>query len=189
MKFRTFLLLLLSVGLSLRASLAQSQMSDVTTSFRCPVAVPNGSEPPPGEPPTNKAFGWMAERNREGDTLLLATTLHDLPQSRHGNGKLWTILPDRPHWVGERQMYMEWWKSVAGRLTITGRRLDGPAGPLHAEENRRALTVQDGIAQDGISRVMLGVIFLSEGCWEVTGKIDDIGDSALTFVVEIRFPE
>jgi len=34
----------------------------------------------------------------------------------------------------------------------------------------------------------LVMIFPTQGCWEITGKIYDIDDSTLTFVVEVRVP-
>src|SRR5574340_1058117 len=94
MKFRPSMFFILSVwvGLSLTPSVAQSQRPDVPASFHCPVTVPNGNEPPSTPP------AWIAERNREGDTLLIADP-HSLRRFFHGNGKLWTILrPDGPRW-------------------------------------------------------------------------------------------
>ena len=119
MESRSSLLFLLPVlvGLSLTPSLAQTQKPDVAASFRCPVTVPNSNEPPNSEPPSEFP-AWVAERNREGDTLVMAgtgpmlTSFWDVERNRegdallmaetrpmrtsfHGNGKLWTILPPR----------------------------------------------------------------------------------------------
>src|SRR5207249_7276156 len=93
MESKAYLLFLLPVlvGLSLTPSLAQTQKPNVGTSFRCPVTVPNSNEPPTSEPPSQFP-AWVAERNREGDTLLMAET-RPMRTSFHGNGKLWTILP------------------------------------------------------------------------------------------------
>jgi hypothetical protein len=63
-----------------------------------------------------------------------------------------------------------WWRVVSGRLQIEGRRLDGAARPLTAR-------VPDGYFDSGFQPV--GIVFPTEGCWEVTGRI---GDESLTFV-------
>jgi hypothetical protein len=199
MKFRTFLFFLLLVGFSLRPSLAQSQRPDRIASFRCPVTVPNGSEPPSAGPPS-KFPVWVAERNHQGDTLLV-NQMHGMKASFHGNGQLWTLLPPggarwgvAPNADGTpaRAMLMDWWKGNRGGLAITGRRLDGAAGPLHVGERGGVNVVpspwEDGI-RHGIRHETTGVIFPGEGCWEITGKIDDISDSVLTFVVNVRFPK
>ena len=194
MKFNASLLFLVSVllGLGVTPSLAQSQKPDVAASFRCPVTAPNSNEPPSSEPPS-KFPTWVAERNREGDTLLMAET-RPMRTSFHGNGKLWTILPPRvlrggafPEY-GElaREVQIDWWEMGRGLLTIKGTRLDGPAEPLHVERWGRWGPLRGA---DGTSHVMATVIFPTEGCWEITGKIYDIDDSALTFVVEVRVPK
>jgi hypothetical protein len=193
MESRSSLLFLLPVlvGLSVTPSLAQTQKPDAAASFRCPVTVPNSNEPPSSEPPS-KFPTWVAERNREGDTLLMAT--RPMRTSFHGNGKLWTILPPRvlrggafPEY-GElaREVQIDWWEMGRGLLTIKGTRLDGPAEPLHVEGWGRWGPLRGA---DGTSHVMATVIFPTEGCWEITGKIYDIDDSALTFVVEVRVPK
>jgi hypothetical protein len=184
MEFRTslFFLLLVSVGLSLTPSVAQSQKTDVP--FRCPVTSPNDSEPPPP--------AWIAERNREGDTLLLATN-----RATIGNGKLWaTLPPEGVFWITPSSKNsllwtrVHWWKGIRGRLTIEGKRLDGPAGPLQVGEEiisyRRLVHVP--VDPNRTGNQSTGVIFPSEGCWKITGKIDDVSASELTFVVEVRVP-
>jgi hypothetical protein len=121
----------------------------------CPVTVANGSVPP-GEGPSG-----------------------DVPQY-HGNGALWTALPAfgvvvaRPDEVGKKgdvDMKFGWWRGVKGRLTISGHRLDGAAGPVKAE-------IPGGYTATGFQAT--GIDFPTEGCWEVTGSV---GTSHLTFVV------
>jgi hypothetical protein len=238
MESRSSLLFLLPVlvGLSLTPCLAQTQKPDVAASFRCPVTVPNSNEPPNSEPPSEFP-AWVAERNREGDTLVMAgtgpmlTSFWDVERnpegdallmaetrpmrtSFHGNGKLWTILPPRVGASVERvslekygeqatAVQIDWWEMGRGLLVIKGTRLDGPAGPLRVEEWWRGPIPRGSLASvpnkpatppgfvraaDGISQVMATVIFPTQGCWEITGKIYDIDDSALTFVVEVRVP-
>lgn len=98
----------------------------------------------------------------------------------HGNGKLWTTLPAdgklliAPEKDGSLGWKFPWWRAVRGRLTITGRRLDAHADPLRA-------SIPGGYGETGFQAS--SVIFPNEGCWEITGRVDD---ADLTFVVEVR---
>jgi hypothetical protein len=117
----------------------------------CPVTHANGATPP-GEVPSIQ---------------------------NHGNGKLWTVL--WPHGVvvasGPHQVYADgsigmkfpWWRAVRGRLHIDGHRLDGTAPPLRVEMSDYGPT---GFQASGL-------IFPTQGCWEVTGRA---GPASLTFV-------
>ena len=123
----------------------------------CAVTVPNGNTPP------------HERRSR----------------FHHGNGKLWSGLwPDGTVVFkqggagfvledGSLAMKFWWWRSVKGKLTIEGRRLDGPAPPLRAR-------IPDGYNDTGFQATSL--IFPTEGCWEVTGKA---GEASLTFVTRV----
>ena len=67
-------------------------------------------------------------------------------------------------------------------LVITGRRLDGSAPPLMAD------TTPDGFNGNGSWTnnevfIMSGVVFPTEGCWEIGGKVRD---RQLTFVVAVK---
>jgi len=128
----------------------------------CPVTDPNGSTPP-GEQPS---------------------------PDQHGNGQIWTGLwpegkvvfePGGPGQVlpdGSLGMKWWWWRGVEGQLMIEGRRLDAPAPPLRAE-------IPEGYGEIGFQAA--GLIFPSEGCWEVTGSV---GEAELTFVtLVIKVPE
>ena len=94
----------------------------------------------------------------------------------HGNGSLWVGVPysnvvvNEPSADGTISMKYGWWREVIGTLTITGRRLDGPAPPLTA-------SVPDGYGDTGFQSS--GISFPTEGCWEVTGRA---GGASLTFV-------
>lgn len=98
--------------------------------------------------------------------------------ANHGNGKLWTTMwphdvviatPDYIEPDGSVVMKWPWWRGVDGRLSITGRRLDGKAPPLTAD-----------IPDYGRSGFQVSAIsFPTAGCWEVTGAV---GDTKLTFV-------
>jgi hypothetical protein len=98
----------------------------------------------------------------------------------YGNGKLWVgglwpggVIAAGPDFVdadGAVDMKFGWWRAVPGQLRITGRRLDAAAPPLRAD-------IPGGYGPTGFQAT--GVIFPTEGCWEVTGRV---GDSTLTFV-------
>jgi hypothetical protein len=122
------------------------------TPLPCPVTVPNGRTPP-GEP---------------------ANAL------QHGNGRLWTefwpegtvlIEPEQVQPDGTLTMKWPWWRGEHGHLTIDGQHLDRPAPPLQAD-------IPEGYGETGFQATAL--IFPTDGCWEVTGRI---GDASLTFVV------
>jgi hypothetical protein len=68
-----------------------------------------------------------------------------------------------------RELLFGWYRLTSGHLRITGRRLDAPAPPLSGQTSGYGLT--------GFNAS--GVIFPTEGCWQVTGRV---GRAALTFV-------
>jgi hypothetical protein len=122
----------------------------------CPVTLPNGRTP-------------AGER---------------LSGGHHGNGGLFTVLWPRgtiratPNYVGSNgavEMKFPWWRGrgIHGALRITGRRLDGPASPLQAH-------IPSGYGPTGFQAT--GLVFATEGCWEVTGKA---GKARLTFVARV----
>ena len=100
--------------------------------------------------------------------------------SAYGNGKLfvWALdvrgtivaTPDFVNRDGSIGWKFPWMRMVHGSLTITGRRLDAPAPPLKS-------SVPAGYGDSGFQAS--GVTFPSEGCWQVTGKVDH---TSLTFV-------
>ena len=123
------------------------------TATGCPVTIANGNAPP-----RESAFPGI-----------------------HGNGALWTslwpngIIRATPEYVqsdGSVDMKFWWWRgpTVRGPLTISGRRLDAPAPPLQAD-------IPVGYGDTGFQAS--GIIFPTEGCWEVTGRA---GNATLTFV-------
>ena len=126
----------------------------------CPVTIANG-DGPPGEDPSS---------------------------SYHGNGALWTGLPDdgidrggTPEPDGSTSQKYPWWTvGTEGDLAIEGHRLDAAApSPLRARINR-------GWPETPFAEVRGGrfwssaVYFPTEGCWQVTGRV---GATSLTFVV------
>lgn len=120
----------------------------------CPVTLPNGNTPPDEQP---------------------------APEF-HGNGELWTVLwpdgtivmgPQNVEPDGSLSMKFVWRRGVSGPLTIEGHRLDAAAAPLRAD-------IPDGYGDIGIQATAL--IFPTEGCWEVTGRV---GDAVLSFVTRV----
>lgn len=72
------------------------------------------------------------------------------------------------------EMKVLWYRAVSGRLTVTGRRLDGDGPPLEAH-------VPDGYGSTGIQAS--GLAFPEPGCWEVRARV---GAHTLRFVVSVR---
>jgi hypothetical protein len=148
-----------------------------SAAFACPVTIPNDSQPPPGG-------GGVAP----GSLLT------------HGNGLLWTILPNDGVWrVEESAMQPDgsfkqkfvWWRrpvgqtvetvngvvsaevTFAGDLHITGRRLDA------ASDSLTATTTLEGVHVGSI------ITFSDGGCWEITGSA---GVDSMTFTVYMLPP-
>jgi hypothetical protein len=105
--------------------------------------------------------------------------------SAYGNAALWVgglwpngvIVPD-PRWVdanGATGIKFGWWRYASGKLTITGRRLDLAAPPATGD-------VPDGYGDSGFQAT--GVIFPTTGCWEITGTVDGVDLTFVTFVVD-----
>ena len=94
----------------------------------------------------------------------------------HGNGAIWVgvwpsnVIVQEPGPNGSIDAKFGWWRGVSGKLRIEGRRLDGPAPPLGSD-------VPDGYGDTGFQAS--GIVFPTEGCWEVTGRV---GAASLTFV-------
>ena len=147
----------------LRAQVARLRQGDgalraaLARETRCPVTRPNGDTPP----------GWAAS------------------PTNHGNGRLWVGLWTTGVAVGSDGHLRDdgsvdikygWWRGVEGALTISGRRVDGPAPPLSA-------FVPRGYEPSGFQPS--GIVFPTEGCWEVTGRV---ADASLTFVVLLVKP-
>lgn len=124
---------------------------------RCPVTRPSHVGPKGVSP--DQFFGWG---------------------SSYGNGKLWVgglwpggVIDAGPEFVdadGAVGMKFGWWRAVAGKLRITGRRLDAAAPPAQG-------FVPGGYGATGFQAS--GVTFPTEGCWQITGKV---GMTTLTFV-------
>jgi len=108
---------------------------------------------------------------------------------RYGSEKLSTTLwpegtiifrPGGPGSVledGALEMKFPWWRGVRGQLSIQGRRLDAPAPPMRAY-------IPHGYGEKGFQAT--GIIFPTEGCWEVTGKVADASLRFVTRVIKVQ---
>ena len=107
----------------------------------------------------------------------------------HGTKSLWTAIPGDGVWAAlphNPEGYSQkifWWREgyviteePEPGLTVTGRRLDGPAPPL------MAWPATNAFAADIQSAMLVGVDFPTLGCWEVTGRYQD---HELSFIVWI----
>src|SRR5262249_5873305 len=118
-------------------------------------------------------------------TLPLEGSQNSLPNGNFGNSAIQTGLwangqvvfePGGPGSIepdGSLGMKWWWWRGVQGRLTIEGRRLDGPGAALRS-------SIPEGYGEIGFQSS--GLFFPTVGCWEVTGKV---GNGSLTFVTQV----
>ena len=130
---------------------------------RCPVTI--GHPVPHAEPWRNQLFGW---------------------DSAYGNGSLWVgglwlngvviLTQDDAGPDGRLSMKFGWYRLTSGYLTITGRRLDAPAPPAAGQ------TFPGGYGPTGFNAS--GVIFPTEGCWQVTGRVGRVALTFVTFVIK-----
>jgi VWFA-related protein len=109
----------------------------------------------------------------------------------HGTPVLWTMLPDDGTWAslprgenGYAQKIFLWRPGYDGRseqwpeVSVTGRRLDGAAGPIVAEAATNAYR-----RDFGGWTMRVDVEVPTAGCWELTATHRD---SAVTFIVRVR---
>jgi len=95
----------------------------------------------------------------------------------YGTEALWTLLHTDGAWRGlphNPDGYTQkvfWWRAGYSwtaepepQLSVTGRRLDAPAPPLHVSKATNAF------AQDIQSAMLVGVDLPTLGCWEITGR-------------------
>ena len=129
----------------------------------CPVTI--GHPVPRTKPWRELLFGW---------------------QSAYGNDSLW-VGSLWPHGVviitsddvgpdGRLGMKFGWYRLTNGYLTITGRRLDAPASPASG------LTFPGGYGLTGFNAS--GVMFPTEGCWQITGRVGRVALTFVTFVIK-----
>jgi hypothetical protein len=153
--------LVLSAVACTRSEPAPSAVSPATGrsangTAQCPVTLPTGD-------------------HRHGDPA-------GLGRQGYGNRGLWVGLwphgrvratKDNLNRRGEILMKFPWDRALRGRLHVTGLRIDAEAPPL------RALLPDYGVTGFQAS----ALIFPTEGCWEITGRIAQ--RSSLTFVTRV----
>jgi hypothetical protein len=136
------------------ASPGKGPSADATA--QCPVTLPTGD-------------------HRHGDPA-------GLGRLGYGNGEVWVglwphgrVRATKDNLTGRGAIVMKfpWDRAVRGRLHITGRRIDAEAPPL------RALLPDYGVTGFQAS----ALIFPTEGCWEITGRIAQ--RTSLTFVTRV----
>jgi hypothetical protein len=108
--------------------------------------------------------------------------------SAAGNGKLWVgglwphgiivLTPGLLDPDGTMGMKFGWWRATSGYLSITGRRLDGPAPAATGQ------TFPGSYGLTGFNSS--GVTFPAEGCWQVTGRVGAVTLTFVTFVIKAR---
>ena len=159
----TLLLLLIPILVPAQSASTTTPAKQVSTPVpvadqaqSCPVTAPNGA----------RFFAEPAGGNHGNDALVTVLwTGGPVEFKPRGPG---CVEPD-----GYLGMKWPWWRSVPGTLTIEGRRLDGPAGPLKAH-------IPKGYGGEGFQST--GLLFAGPGCWEVTGRV---GDKSLSFVTQV----
>jgi hypothetical protein len=156
----SFVLLATLMGCGITAAPAQETTEPVhetrlSTGFDCPVSLP-------GSVRGNDALG-VQQPLSDGKIVF----------STGGHGGPGFIEPD-----GSLAMKWMWYRHIPGEFTIEGRRLDSiKARPLDA------LISIDTANPEGLGAQPTMLIFPSDGCWEVTGRL---GDESLTFVMLVE---
>ncbi len=95
----------------------------------------------------------------------------------YGHEALWAGLSPAYNgtwYAGPQGLKVLWYRSVAGKLTVEGQRLDAAAPSLQAD-------IPEGYGNSGYQAS--GLVFPAEGCWEVTGRV---AGQALRFVVSVH---
>jgi hypothetical protein len=153
---------MLPTQLPTTSSLASGVPLDQAAIASCPVTLPNGKSPP-GASDFNLG-------NEDGSLFTIPWPEGVVIFARDGPG---FVLPD-----GSLEMKWPWWRGVRGKLTIEGRRLDAPAPAPRAE-------FTGGYGDSGFLPITL--IFPTQGCWEITGKVGNAQLTFATLVVKVPF--
>lgn len=130
----------------------------------CPVTRPNGKSPAvPGASDFNLG-------NEDGTLFTIPWPEGTVIFARDGPGFVGSD--------GSLAMKWPWWRGVKGALTIQGRRLDVAAPSLRAD-------ITEGYGDSGF--LPIGLIFPTQGCWEVTGIVGNARLTFVTLVIKVPF--
>ena len=151
-----FLLLLSTVGFCQN----NGDRGDATPPQSCPVTIGQKSDVDPAEFFGSRSAHW--ENNLYVGGLWRNGTIVFKP------GGAGFVYPD-----GSVGMKIAWYRGngLRGKITIQGKRLDSAAPPLRFKV---------GNSETGFEASQ--VIFPTEGCWQVTGKV---ADASVTFVTRV----
>jgi hypothetical protein len=154
--FFALLLVVLSTGNGAlyETSLTTTVVASSASSV-CSVTYPDGSVPP--QENVNSPHGY-ANKNK---TLWVAISEKGEMRVRQDEDG-WLIAPK-----------VAWSRGIRGRLTVTGGRLDKLAPAMKS-------VISDAYGDIGFQPVSL--VFPSEGCWKITGKV---GGEELTFINKV----
>jgi len=144
-------------------------------SATCPVTLPGSAREFGKRTPGSEAMGLF-----EPGTSRWKPVLFVGPFGLWPNGTV-VFRPGGPGSIetdGSLSMKFGWTRGegLRGKLKIHGRRLDAPAPPLRA-------SIPEGYGDTGFQATAL--IFPTEGCWEVTGEVEDTRVTFVTRVVRV----
>ena len=150
----------IAVGGALSGCVGRPRSAHVAPAGNCAVTAPDGSAPVKGN-------GLNYGNDRLSVVLWPKGVL--LVGPLPGGGANAVVRAD-----GSIYAKQGWWRQVAGRLRVEGRRLDRSARPLDAE-------VPEGYDLTGFQPV--GITFPTTGCWRIVGHL---GSAKLEYVVRVK---
>jgi hypothetical protein len=175
------------IGLTFTSSAAEQRAAKIATQnippANCRVTLPeNGSFAPPApfpsDPESDHPLSWGPPTGSK--------------RFWFGTAKLWTVLPVDGVWraltfsaegdyayFNKHPWFHQAFPKDHGTLTITGKRLDGPAPSFTETEEINAW----GRGKTGIEGLMGGISIPVFGCWLVTGRYKDEEISFTVWVV------
>jgi hypothetical protein len=101
------------------------------------------------------------------------------PGRWYGNGVLWTMLPPGSVIADDSLSWKLGWlpTGIGGTLSVQGRRIDARSAPMDVLDVNWGYNTSNG--RGGWASA---VVFPSEGCWKITGRVEDV---SLSYVVKV----